>query len=421
MGAEIIKERDGARPEGFSVHPDTSVSRLMFRRNLFGSLLALAFLLSAHGAQGEEVQTSEGCVSNYDQNKDYFPDKLKVDHAEGFEVSYHKHYKRVKVAAPWKEGGESFEYVLVQCGTPAPKGFEQAQIVTVPAKTLIVLSTTYFYFVEGLGLLDRLIGIANFKRVNSPAILKLIARKKIAEVGRNVDLNLEYTARLNPDIVMTYGTGNPYRDSYGPLMQFGIRVGVFAEYMEPTPLGRAEWIKFMALFFNREKKAALLFDNIARQYEAVKQGTKKVATRPTVFTGKSIDGTWYMSGGNSYMAAFLKDAGAHFLWSDNTSRRSLHLDFESVLKKAADADYWLNTGLWKSLAEGRAEDARYAFFAAFKAGRIYNNNALLNSEGGNDYWERGIVNPHLVLADMIKIFHPELLPDHKLEWYRPLE
>ncbi|VAX29833.1 Vitamin B12 ABC transporter, substrate-binding protein BtuF [hydrothermal vent metagenome] len=395
----------------------TDLRRLAWRC-AFGFVLGLAFIFPVHAAQD---RAAESCVSNYDQNKDYFPDKLKVDYAEGFEVSYHKHYKRVKVAAPWKEGTERFEYLLVQCGTPTPKGFEHAQVITIPAKSMIVLSTTYFYFVEQLGLLDQLIGIANFKRVNSPAILKLIAEKKIVEVGRNIDLNLESTALLNPDIVMTYATGNPFRDSYGPLMEFGIRVGVFAEYMEPTPLGRAEWMKFMALFFNREKKATSVFNTIANHYETTKQLTKKVATRPTVFTGKSIDGTWYMAGGHSYMATFLKDAGAHFLWSDNTSRRSLYLDFESVFKRAADADYWLNTGLWKSLAEGRAEDARYAFFSAFRVGKIYNYNALLNPDGGNDYWERGIVNPHLVLADMIKIIHPELLPDHKLIWYRPLQ
>ena len=120
------------------------------------------------------------------------------------------------------------------------------------------------------------------------------------------------------------------------------------------------------------------------------------------------------------MATFLKDAGADFLWSDNTSLGSLHLDLESVFLKAADAEYWLNTGQWRSLADGRSQDERYAYFAAFKPGKIYNNNALLNPHGGNDYWERGIVNPHLVLADMIKIFHPNLLPEHTLIWYRAL-
>lgn len=385
-----------------------------------GFLFNTLFSVPVFAAQGEEAQTREACVSNYEKDQDYFPDQVKVQYAEGFQVSYHKHYKVVKVVAPWKKGGETFEYVLVQCGTPTPKGFEHAQVVVVPAKTMIVLSTTYFYFIEQLNLLDRLIGIANFQRVNSPEILKLITQKKIVEVGRNIDLNLEYTTRLNPDIVMTYGTGNPYRDRYGPLMKFGIRVGVFAEYMEPTPLGRAEWLKFMALFFNKEATATSVFNKIANQYEQMKQLTQKVKKRPTVFTGKNISGTWYMSGGNSYMATFLKDAGARFLWSDNASQGSLHLDFESVLKKAADADYWLNTGLWHTLRDGLSEDSRYAFFSAFQARQVYNNNAILNPTGGNDYWERGIVNPHLVLADMIKIFHPDLLPDHQLIWYRLL-
>jgi len=395
-------------------------ARFVFGFCLFGCLFGLAFPFSGHAAQEQQDSVREKCVSNYNEDIDYFPHKVRVEYAEGFQVSYHKHYKRVKVVAPWKKGGETFEYILVQCGTPTPKGFEQAQIVRIPASNMVVLSSTYFYFVEQLDLLDRLIGISNFERVNSPAILKLIAEKKIVEVGRNIDLNLESMTRLNPDIVMTYGTGNPYRDGFRALMTFGMRVGVFAEYMEPTPLGRAEWLKFMALFFNREKKARLVFDNIAQQYREMKQRTQTVKKRPTVFTGRSLKGTWYMPGGRSYMSTFLKDAGADFLWSEDKTPGSLRLDLESVFVKAADADYWLNTGLWKTLADGLSEDERYRYFAAFKPGKIYNNNALLNPYGGNDYWERGIVKPHLVLADMIKIFHPDLLPKHQLIWYRAL-
>ncbi len=367
------------------------------------------------------VQAFPECVADFDPDHDYFPETVQVDYARNFQVSYHRHYKVVTVTGPWSEKGESFKYLLVQCGTPIPSGFENAQMIQVPLKSMVVLSTTYFSFVEQLDLLERLIGIANFKQVNSPKILERIERKQVVEVGRNVDLNLESTLRLNPDIVMTYGTGNPYRDGYTSLLKLGIHVGIFAEYLEPTPLGRAEWIKFMALFFNREAQAKRVFNEIATEYGSMVQLTQNVTKRPSVFTGTSIEGTWYMPGGQSYIAAFLQDAGAEYLWAENSSQTSLHLDLEAVLKTAAHADYWLNTGVWKSLNEGLAEDRRYRFFSAFQHKTVFNNNALLNPYGGNDYWERGVTNPHLVLADLIKIFHPDLLPDHQLIWYRQLQ
>ncbi len=372
-------------------------------------------------AREKDSRSNKECVTHYDKNKDYFPEPLQIEYAENFQVTYHKHYKVVKVAAPWKTGGETFEYVLVQCGAPTPKGFANAQFVSVPAQSMVVLSTTYFTFMEQLNLLDRLIGIANFQQVNSSSVLELIEQKKVVEVGRNVDLNLEFILQLNPDIIMTYGTGNPYRDGYAPLLKFGIRVGVFAEYMESTPLARAEWLKFMALFFNRETEANEVFQEITTQYHATVRLAQNVTKKPTVFTGASREGTWYMPGGQSYVAAFLQDAGAQYLWSDDSHRGSLALDFEAVLKKASDADYWLNPGLWKTLQDGLADDSRYQFFSAFHKKNVYNNNALLNPYGGNDYWERGVANPHLVLADLIKIFHPHLLPDHQLIWYRHLQ
>ena len=143
--------------------------------------------------------------------------------------------------------------------------------------------------------------------------------------------------------------------------------------------------------------------------------------KPTVFTGSDYQGTWSMPGGNSFAAAFLKDAGADYLWADDTSTGSLPLAFEAVFEKAQSAEYWVNVGYFFTLNDLLAADARYADFAVYQSGNIWNNDAITSATGGNDYYESAVAHPELVLADLIKIFHPELLPDYELVYYRQLK
>jgi len=129
-----------------------------------------------------------------------------------------------------------------------------------------------------------------------------------------------------------------------------------------------------------------------------------------------------MSGGRSYPAQLLEDAGANYLWGDNESRRSLSLDFEAVYEKAHDAEVWITMrNEWRSIGDVVAEDERYGKFKSVRTGRVFNANARLNEHGGNDYWETGVASPHLVLADLIKILHPDLLPEHELIWFHQLQ
>lgn len=176
------------------------------------------------------------------------------------------------------------------------------------------------------------------------------------------------------------------------------------------------------MFFNLEAEGETLFDDIAAQYNELTAMTADLEERPTVFTNTPYDGTWYMPGGNSFVAKLLADAGADYLWSDDESTGSLYLDFETVFERAADADFWVNAGgFWFSLDDALAEDERFEQFAAFQNGNVWSNNLALNEFGGNDYWEGGVANPQLVLADLIAIFHPDLLPDHQFVYYQQLK
>ncbi len=359
------------------------------------------------------------CVENYNPNTDYFPDKVSINHATGFSVEYHNNYKVVTVKNPWREAKTGFKYVLVQCGTPAPEGFKQDQVITVPVNTVASLSTTHLPHLAKLELVDKLIGVSNIKIVNTPEVVEQIKAGKIAELGNN-NVNVEQLLELAPDLVTTYGTGNPQTDSYPKLLEAGLKVAINAEYMENSPLGRSEWLKFTALFFNQEEKSERVFSKINKNYQEIAAKTKAIKKRPKVFTGFNFKGTWYVPGCKSYPAQYLADAGAELLCIGNSSG-SIPSSFENIFERAATADYWLNVSQsWQNLKDAIREDSRYGDFQAVQKGNVYNNNARLNENGGNDYWEGGISNPDLILADLIKIFHPELLPSHQLFFYQKL-
>jgi len=386
----------------------------------FCQLFLIATLIIA--CHQTTIHTSTNtCTPNYNPNQDYFPNKIKITHARGLAVEYHKHYKVVTIKNPWQNAKTQFQYVLVQCGTPTPQGFKQAQVITVPIHSIVSLSTTHLPHLAKLGVVDKLIGISNSKQVNTPDVVERIKAGKITQVGNNSNVDIERLLELNPDLVTTFGTGNSQTDSYSKLTEAGLKVGINAEYMEDTPLGRSEWLKFTALFFNQEEKAEKIFAEITDKYEQVAQKVKSVKNRPTVFVGFNFKGTWFMPGGNSYVAKYLADAGGDYLWSNEQSAGSLPLSFEVVLERATNADYWLNfSQSWQSLKDLLAEDNRYADFKSVKIGNLYNNNARVNESGGNDYWEGGISNPDIVLSDLIRILHPEILPNHQLFYYHKI-
>ncbi|NOK64283.1 MAG: ABC transporter substrate-binding protein [Chloroflexi bacterium AL-W] len=370
----------------------------------------------------EEVSANltEGCVETYDESVDYFPEKASIEYSTGWEVEYFNNYKVINVLNPWRDADVTFQYVLVQCGTPAPEGFDDAQIVEVPIDTIVTMSTTQLPQLVGLDRVDRLIGHDDFQNINTPEVLDRIEANEMTEVGVGASTNVELLLDLEPDLVMTYGLGDPQSDVHPQLIEAGLSVALNSSYMENSPLGRAEWLKFTGAFFNDEGRAAEVFEGMATEYNALAEQATAMTDKPTVFVNAPFEGTWFMAGGKSYMAQYLADAGANYLWADDESTGSQQLSFEVVFDRAADADFWVNTSIWTSLDEALAADERFGDFAAFQNGTVYNNNARLNNFGGNDYWETGVSNPQLVLADLIKIFHPDLLPNHELYFYQQL-
>jgi len=205
------------------------------------------------------------------------------------------------------------------------------------------------------------------------------------------------------------------------IKELGIPVVINAEYLEEHPLGRAEWIKFMALFLDKEKEADSVFNLIEQEYLTTQRLVQNVSEKPTVLSGIVYGDAWFMPAGKNYAARLLLDAGTDYLWSNTETNGFLELSFESVYEKAKEADLWIGVGSFKSLEEIEAAESRYSLFKPFREKQVYTYNARKGAKGGSEFLELGYLRPDLILKDLVKIAHPQLLSDHTLFFHKRLE
>ncbi len=347
------------------------------------------------------------------------PGQITVHYARGFQVEYRDGVTLVSVTNPWPGAKTGFRYLLKKRGAVTPPGYDDCQVVEIPVKRLISLSTTHLAFLDALGLVDRLVGFSSPDRVYTPSVRKAIAAGKIKKVGLGPNLQIETILDLQPDLILTYGSGT-FRDAHPKLLEAGLKVAINGEYMESHPLGRAEWLKFIALFFDRGKEAEHIFAAMEARYLKLASLTKNINYRPPVLTNTPFSGRWNVARGESFAARFLADAGADYIWKDLPGTGSMPMDIEMVYERGAAADFWVNTGIWATLAQAVQSAPRMATFKTIKEKRLYNRNRRVNDSGANDYWESGMIQPDVILADLIHIFHPELLPNHELFYYQRL-
>lgn len=392
-------------------------------------LIVLGLLLTTPGIAQDaptiDANLTDTCVTDYNPDMDYFPDKVEIAHAENLAVEYFNHYKVVTVADAY-DSADLFTYVLVQCGTPAPdeSNFPNNSLfIEVPAGNIIALQTTQIPHLSTLGLLDRLVGLSSFEYVNTPVVRDLIERDMLTAVGSGASINLEVVLELAPDLVMTSGY-NPATDAHPVLIDAGIFTALNASWREATPLGRAEWIKYTALFYNVEAAAQSAHAETTAAYEEARDlaATVPEDERPTVLWNRVFSDVWVIPGANTYAGRLIQDAGGNVALVEEAPEDSASLSFEAVYGAALDADIWVANAFGvNTLDELLTEDPRYADFAAVKNSNIWNNTLDVNENGGNNYYELGVTNPHLILQDLVAIFHPDLLPDHKFNFFLQLE
>src|SRR5690606_35198649 len=232
---------------------------------------------------------------------------------------------------------------------------------------------------------------------------------KVKDVGIDKGMNLELLLALKPELLMGYTMSADY-GQFKKIEDLGIPVVINAEYLEKHPLGRSEWIKFMALFFNKEQQADSIFNVIEQNYLTTKLKAQTSTHKPTVLCVIMYGDAWFLPGGENYSATILKDASCEYLWASDKSNGFLELSFETVYERAHKADLWIGTADFASLKHLESGDHRYARFNAVKQQNVYNYDARKGAQGGSEFLELGYLRPDIILKDLVKIAHPDLLP-----------
>lgn len=346
-----------------------------------------------------------------------------VTYAHGFHIQKFDDYTVLEVTQPWAGSNTHFKYALVPKEKLASMAFPKDAydaIVGTPVEKIVVTSTTHIAAVEALGELKTLVGFPDTDYISSPAARKLVDEGQIKDLGMNEVINTEMVLLLHPDLIIGFSI-NEDNNSYDIIKRAGMPVIYNGDWVEQTPLGKAEWIKFFAVFFQKEAEADSIFKKIETSYLEAKKLAKKSTQKPTVLTGGLYKDVWYVAGGKSWMAQFLEDANSDYLWANTPETGSIGLSLESVLEKAQNADFWFNPSSHTSYAELEQVNAHHKEFTAFTNKKIYSNAMEKGAKGGLIFYEQAPQRPDIVLKDFIAILHPELLPDHELRFIKPLE
>lgn len=346
---------------------------------------------------------------------------MAVDYAHGFQIDYYEGYRELRIVDQMAGKTDTLHYLLVDSGVAAPADRPGIPVIVTPVRQFAVQSSVHAALADFVGVGDRIVGLGNFNYINSPVVREGIRTGKVKEIGIDSRINSELLISMRPGLLITMTNPDATAGQYKLVTDAGIPVIPDAEWLETTPLGRAEWVKLIGALVDREDSVAKKFDSVVRAYQRLAAIGSAATTKPTVIVNMPFKGTWYVPAGGNYQTQLLHDAGATYPWSDAKGANSLSLTFEAVAPVALKADYWLNLGYVDSKSDVLAKDSRYSGFHSFETGTLYNFNKRVNDIGSNDYWESGIVNPHLILADLIRILHPGLLPQDTLYYYKQLK
>ncbi len=365
-----------------------------------------------------------GCKKTIEKKVETAVVSANIMHAKGFSIDKLKSgISIVKITSPWPNAEGSFTYALVpkniQHKVTVNKGSYDA-IITVPIEKIVVTSTTHVPALEALGVENTLIGFPQTEYISSEKTRKRISDGKVKELGNNEFINTEMVIALQPNAVIGFGLNNKNK-AYNTISKSNTPVLYNGEWTEETPLAKAEWIKFFAALYALEKKGDSIFNTIKTNYLQAISLAKKATKKPTIMCGAMFKDVWYLPGGKSWAAQFLKDANSTYLWADNNKNGSLALGWENVLETAQNADFWLSPSNFKTYEELKNNSLHYEQFKPFKEKNIYSFTGTTGETGGILFFELAPTRPDLVLKDLIHIFHPELLPNYKSFFYQPLK
>lgn len=360
------------------------------------------------------------CKQKTISNKKTTESKNQIQYAKGFSIVNYDGYSILTVKNPWPKATKTYRYILKEKNGIVPDSLKKNPIIAVPIKTIVVTSTTHIPSLEMLGEEKSLVAFPNLNYISSEKVRALIDGKKIKEIGNNQSLNTEVLIDLQPNIIIGYGidNNNPTLDN---LQKSGLKVMLNGDWNEETPLGKAEWLKFFGALYGKQKQANDIFSKIATEYFATIAIAKKAVTKPTVLAGDMFEDKWYLPKGTSWGSQLLKEANADYLWAETTGTGSLSLSFETVLERAENADVWITSGQFGSLKAMTDASPHYSQFKAFNKKKVYSFTRKKGKTGGVLYYELAPNRPDIVLKDILKIMHPELVPDYELFFFEKLK
>ncbi|WP_299390470.1 ABC transporter substrate-binding protein [uncultured Gelidibacter sp.] len=343
-------------------------------------------------------------------------------YAQGFSIEDHKDFKVLTIKNPWPKSEQTFRYALINKDM-APKitlnKDDYNAVLITPIEKIVVTSTTHIPGLELLNVEQTLIGFPGTDYVSSEKTRALIDSGNVRELGKNESINTEVLLELRPELVIGFGIdGN--NKTFDNIQKAGIPVIFNGEWVEASPLAKAEWIKVFGALYDKEKEANTIFNTIVTDYLEAKALAEQATNQPTVLSGAMHKDVWYLPSGTSSEAMLLKDANANYLWSETTAKGSLSLSFENVFNEAQDADIWISPSYHPSLEGIEKANPHYTKFKAFQQGKVYSFVNSTGKTGGVSYFEMGMARPDLVLKDLIKVCHPELMEDYEPSFFKKL-
>ena len=343
--------------------------------------------------------------------------KIEVHYAKGFRINRFKDYTQLIVLNPWDSTCILDSYVLVARHRNLPEKLPEGTIVRTPVERVAFSSSVHAGMWNQLNKAQLTVGVCEPEYFSIPVIVKGIKTGKIINLGMATSINIEKLIAAAPEILIVSPFENTKRTEFEKVKLVVVKD---ASYMEESPLGRAEWIKFEAAFTNEDKLADKIFKNIEKKYMDLCQKVAKTTNRPTVFTEKKFGDIWYVAGGRSYLGRFLEDAGATYIWKELNQSGSIPYTFEKVYLKAVKADFWLikynDAQKDMSYETLKNEYPLYVNFNAYLQKHVFAINTAKTP-----FYESGPMEPDKVLADLVHLFHPELLPGYKATYYFNLD
>lgn len=346
--------------------------------------------------------------------------KSTIKYAKGFDIINENGIKKLIIKSAYQNSQDVFEYEIHEKKSNTIIDYKRI-VIKVPVEKIVVTSTTHIPMVELLNEESSIIGFPYAKYVSSEKTRKLVDAGNITEIGKESSLNTEILLDLQPELVVGYSVSSADK-SLTTVQKAGIPVIYNGDWLEETPLGRAEWIKFFGVLFDKENQADSIFNTIENNYLEAKKIALKSNKKQTILSGAIMSkDIWNLPAGDSFVAQFLKDANLNYLWKNSKGKGSLSLSFESVFDTGRNADFWIAPGYFSSKEQLLQSNQIYAEFAAFKNNKIFTPSTKKGETGGVIYYELAPTRPDLVLKDIIKITNSNLLPNYKLTFFERMK